>query len=151
MHVRVDDLELYVSGGLAEAATTEISTHMAVCAECSGKLDETRDFLDRLAGLSQSQMVKPSPAERRQSQRIPTNDPARVKLLHPSVSEPLPARILDVSKDGMKVELARALEPGAIVEVLFKRFLAITEVRYCVQIGEVFHAGVLIQDVFPKA
>lgn len=151
MHVGVNELELFLSGGLPEAATTEISTHVAVCAECSEKLDETRDFLDRLGGLSQRQMLKPSPAERRQSQRIPTNDPARVKLLHPSVSEPLPARILDVSKDGMKVELACALEPGTIVEVLFKRFLAIAEVRYSVQIGEVFHAGVLIQDVFPKA
>jgi anti-sigma factor RsiW len=151
MHVRVDDLKLYLSGGLPEAAAAEISSHVAACAECSGKLDETRGFLDKLAGLSQSQMAHPSPAERRQGQRIPTNDPARVKLLHPTVSEPLPARILDVSKDGMKVEMACALEPGTIVEVLFKSFLAIAEVRYSVQIGEAFHAGVLIQDVFPKA
>lgn len=151
MHVRANDLELYLSGGLPEAATTEIKSHVAACAECSEKLDETRGFLDKLAELSQRQVASPSPAERRQSQRIPTNDPARIKLLHPTVSQPLPARILDVSKDGMKVEVACALEPGTIVEVLFKRFLAITEVRYCVQIGEMFHAGVLIQDVFPKA
>jgi len=151
MHVRVDDLELYLSGGLPEAASTEISSHVAVCAECSERLDETREFLDRLAGLSKTQMLRPSPAERRHSQRIPTNDPARVKLLYPAVSEPLPARILDVSKDGMKIELSCALAPGTIVEVLFKRFLAIAEVRYSVQIGEVFHAGVLIQDVFPKS
>jgi anti-sigma factor RsiW len=151
MHVRQNDLELYLSGDLPDAATTEISSHVSACVECSEKLGETRAFLDRLAGLSEQQSANPSPAERRQSQRIPTNDPARVKLLHPTVSEPLPARILDVSKDGMKVELPCALEPGTIVEVLFKRFLAIAEVRYSVQVGEGFHAGVLIQDVFPKA
>jgi anti-sigma factor RsiW len=151
VHVRLDDLELYVRGGLPDAETTEISSHVAACPECSEKLSEARGFLDQLARLSERQMAHPSPAERRKNHRVPTDDPARIKLLYPAISEALPARILDVSKEGMKVELSHILEPGATIEVLFKRFVAIAEVRYSIQVGEVYHCGVLIQDVFTKS
>jgi anti-sigma factor RsiW len=151
VHVRLDDLELYVRGGLGDAETTEISSHLAACPECSEKLSEARGFLDQLARLSERQMTHPSPPERRKSPRVPADDPARIKLLYPAVSEPLPARILDVSKDGMKLELSQVLEPGATIEVLFKRFVAIAEVRYSIRVGDVYRCGVLIQDVFSKS
>jgi hypothetical protein len=151
VHVRLDDLELYARGGLPEAESTEIGSHVAACPECSGKLSEARGFLDQLARLSERQMTNPSPEERRKSQRVPTDDPARIKLLYPAISEAVPARILDVSKDGLKVELSQVLEPGSTIEVLFKRFVAIAEVRYSIRVGDAYHSGVLIQDVFSKS
>jgi hypothetical protein len=51
----------------------------------------------------------------------------------------------------LKVEVPVLLEPGATVEILMGRAVAIAEVRYCVHVGTAFHAGVLIQDVLGKA
>jgi anti-sigma factor RsiW len=151
MHLRVDDLELYLRGGLSSADAAQLRCHLADCQACNQQLDQARDSLDQFAELSRSQSAQPSPAERRRAHRVPTNDPALLKLIYPNVSDPLPARILDVSQSGLKVEVPLLLEPGATVEILMGRAVAIAEVRYCVKVGATFHAGVLIQDVLGKA
>jgi anti-sigma factor RsiW len=151
MHVRVEDLELYLLGSLPEPQFAAISSHVADCPVCGAKLDETKAFIEQFAELSGRQVAEPSLPERRRSQRVPANDPALIKLIHPSVSETLPVKILDVSRDGLKVEVPRLLEAGMTVEIILERSIAIAEVRYCIREGEVYHAGVSIQDVFAKS
>jgi hypothetical protein len=91
------------------------------------------------------------PAERRRNRRVPSNDPAQIKLIPPTVSEPMEARILVVSKDGFKVEVPQLLEPGTTVQIIMKRIIAIAEVRYCIRVDQRYHAGVSIQDAFTKS
>ena len=150
MHVRVEDLELYLYGSLPEAQFSAISSHLADCPVCGAKLDETKAFIEQLAELSRRQVTGPSAPERRRSPRAPANDPALIKLIHPSVSESLPARVLDVSKDGLKVEVSQRLEAGMTVQIILERSIAIAEVRYCIRAGEAYYAGVSIQDVFAR-
>src|ERR1700685_4724590 len=103
MHVREDDLELYLLGRLTEGNASEVVAHLAGCPTCGQKLDEVRLFVSRFSDLSSRQRDRPSPAEQRKHQRIPTSDPAVIKLKHPALSPLLEARILDVSREGLQV------------------------------------------------
>lgn len=96
-------------------------------------------------------MIQQSRVERRQNQRLPSNEAAAIKLIYPSVSEPLPARVLNESEGGIKLEVSLLLESGTTIEILRDRSIAIAEVRYCIRAGEAYHAGVSIQDVFAKS
>jgi hypothetical protein len=71
-------------------------------------------------------------------------------LMHPTMSDLFPARILDLSTGGLKAEVSQFLFAGATLLILRKHTVTIGEVRYCIQSGKGFHAGVSIQDVFDK-
>jgi PilZ domain len=97
--------------------------------------------------LSNLQIV----ADRRNSARISTYYAAcRVKVIYPTISESLPAHIVNMSKDGLGLLASVLLEPGWIVEVFFDRFVVIGEVRYCIVDRNKFRAGIHIDDVFAK-
>ena len=148
MHVHDQVLDDYLRGSLPESEASEIRSHVADCPACGAKLDETKAFIEQFPESGRRQSAEP---ERRQNQRIPVNGFAVIKLIHPSVSESLPARILNVSKDGLKVEVSQLLEAGMTVQIVLERSIAIAEVRYCIRAGEAYHVGVSIQDVFTKS
>lgn len=86
--------------------------------------------------------------DKRREQRYPTNDPAEVRVT-PFTAAPIPAKVVDVSRSGMKLELTTPLPREARIEVtmLMSRVVIFGEVRYCRRAGSVCHAGVLIRDV----
>jgi len=94
--------------------------------------------------------------ETRKEARYPTNDQASVSVA-PQHSQKRPCKILNVSRSGLQLELAEALTVHIVVEVAIiggvsGGVIIFGEVRYCRQVGDVFHAGVEIQDaVFGKA
>jgi hypothetical protein len=150
MHVSAEDFELYLLGKLPLERSTEVVSHVADCQDCGQKLDDARRYLQQLSELSKSQHAHPSPQDQRRHHRIPTDAPALIKLIHPSRSEPLVARILDVSKEGLKVRLSHRLLPGVTVEIQMERTIVFAEVRYCIEVGGSFEVGVQIQDVIPR-
>jgi len=86
--------------------------------------------------------------DRRREARHPCNEPAEVRILSGD-SEPLVGRVLDVSRSGLRLEIARALITDVAIQVVLpKEAIVFGRVRYCRPAGEGFHAGVYIDDVF---
>jgi hypothetical protein len=87
--------------------------------------------------------------ENRKSPRIATDDPAVLTVLKPDRSPRIKMRILDSSKEGMKLQLPQQLMTGTIVQVHVRDLFILAEVRYSRRVGSTFHSGVQIHDVFP--
>jgi hypothetical protein len=58
-----------------------------------------------------------------------------------------PAKILDVSKNGLGIAVAHALHLGLIIQVALPHGFVLGEVRHCNSDGSRFRAGILIKDV----
>src|SRR5277367_5464163 len=87
-------------------------------------------------------------AERRRETRYPTQDAAEVEVRHGEILR-MPAMVVDVSRSGLRLELPAAVGRGEQVKISLPRQVVILgEIRYCRRAGMVYHAGVLIQDVF---
>lgn len=87
-------------------------------------------------------------AERRRETRYPTQDAAEVEVRHGEMLR-IPAMVVDVSRSGLRLELPLAVGRGEQVKInLPRQAVIVGEVRYCRRAGIVYHAGVLIQDVF---
>jgi hypothetical protein len=87
-------------------------------------------------------------AERRREARYPTRDAAEVEVRHGEILR-VPAMVVDVSRSGLRLELPAAVGRGEQVKISLPRQVVIVgEVRYCRRAGIVFHAGILIQEVF---
>ena len=87
-------------------------------------------------------------ADKRGETRYPTEDPAEVEVRHGEILR-MPAVVVDVSRSGLRLELPLAVGRGEQVKITLPRQMVILgEVRYCRRAGIVYHAGVLIQDVF---
>jgi hypothetical protein len=82
--------------------------------------------------------------ESRQEPRYPANDRAMMKVLSPEFQSYIDVQVLDVSRHGMKLMVTGFLHPGTILQVRLDKTFLLGEVRYCVQVNDVFHAGVLI-------
>jgi len=87
-------------------------------------------------------------AERRRETRYPTHDIAEVEIL-PGPNPSMAAWVLDVSRDGLHLQLNSALAKGAQLKVRLRPdTIVFGQVRYCRRSNASFHVGVLIQDVF---
>ncbi len=86
--------------------------------------------------------------ERRADPRHPVDEPATVKVLNPlQTAARFDARIVEMSRGGMKLRLPHSLMPGTLVQIRFQAKLALAEVRYCEAAGAEYYAGVRFQDV----
>jgi hypothetical protein len=111
---------------------------------------ETAISLKDLEALDRARL-SPSdpPTDRRREPRYPTNDPAKIRILEAWDD---PARfggiVLDVSRNGMRVEVAKPLSTGMRVEVILIKASVFGEIRYCRQVSLAYHVGIAIEDVF---
>jgi PilZ domain len=87
------------------------------------------------------------PAGKKKNPRIPTDDPAVLRILHPVILDPIQTRVLDASKEGIKLEVPKQLDVGALVQVRLQTLVLIGEVRHCQPFAAAFHAGVHIREV----
>jgi predicted anti-sigma-YlaC factor YlaD len=142
-HIREDDLELYAIGTLEESKLPGLKAHLKTCDLCRDRLLEAAVFAERLARTANPRQ----PLERRCEVRLPTNDAASVRSLRPETGPRHEARILDVSKSGMRIELSVQVDPGVEIQVQLKDAIAFAEVRYCRPVGDKFHAGVKVIEV----
>ena len=115
--------------------------------ECEIRQVEAVDFVKRVAVATTTSYPG---LERRREPRISTDDPASMQVLNPLLEGRFMIRVLDVSKNGLKLSCSTRLQRGTLVQVYIKNIVAMGEVRHCVQIGDEFHAGVQLDDVLAR-
>ena len=69
-------------------------------------------------------------------------------VLHPLSTARIDVRVLDVSKDGLRLRVPEFLQPGSVIQVRLESSIALGEVRYCRAAHGGFDAGIQLQDVF---
>jgi anti-sigma factor RsiW len=139
-HCSVFDLKQYVGGHLAPAQAAVIQAHMEDCEECQL----------RLADIALETQWKDE--ERRSDPRVPVDYPARLKLLDPvtSVGPPHEARVVEISRNGLRIRTTRFLIPKSLVQIRFNGKAMLAEVRYCIKAGPEYHAGLCLTEDFPS-
>ena len=85
------------------------------------------------------------PSERRRGVRFPVDTPATCIIAGSSAVDDV--RILDVSKDGMKIQIREFCKPGAILAIRLRNVTVIAEVCYCTPAKVGFHAGIRIREL----
>jgi len=140
-HSSDDDLRLYVGGHLPAADSSVIQAHLDGCEECQL----------RLADIAiQTRWKGP---ERRTEPRIPVNFEGRLKMLDPvtSVGPPHHVKVVEISRNGLKVVTPRYLIPRTLVQIRFNGRAVLGEVRYCLKTESEFQAGLKLVKDFPEA
>ncbi len=125
--------ERTISGGASPAAA----------GECLQRQAEANAFLKKVLATPPSY----SATEKRSEPRVPTDDPASLHILSPLIDERFAIRVLDVSRNGLKLSSPVRLQPGMLVQVRIRNIIAIGEVRHCTNVGDGFRAGVHLDDV----
>jgi hypothetical protein len=141
LHVPAEDIDLYARRRISLARGSEVEAHLANCTFCSSKVAAAVDFSRALAQLQREV------ADMRDGRRIPTDDPAALDVLSATAPDHREVRIRDVSKGGMCIRTAKPIDNGAQVKVQRGTMVSYGEVRYCVPVGEMFHAGILIREL----
>ena len=85
----------------------------------------------------------PAP-ERRSETRVPADVPAVVTILQGDSHPHLDCRILNTTRNGLRLGLGVALEPGVLIQIRLKGAITMAEVRYCVPVVSGFHIGARI-------
>jgi hypothetical protein len=142
IHAGNDDLERYAKGELSPSQVPAVVAHLGECPKCTDKLRKIKTVLVRPPAKRR---------DRRRESRVSVNEPASMRQLSPQLNVRWEVLILDVSKNGMRLEAPERLEPGTVVQIRLSKSSSIitAEVRYCLSVGDAFGVGVEIQDVFP--
>jgi hypothetical protein len=89
----------------------------------------------------------PGTHDRRRYVRIPTDDMAQVSVVGAAASEPMEARVVDVSRGGMRLNIKQLLAAGTMLRVQLRDTGVLAEVRYSVASDGAFTTGVQVQSV----
>ena len=138
-HSSSRELEQYVDGHLSVEASDIVRRHLEGCEQCQL----------RLADIAlETQWKGP---EGRGEPRVPVNFAGRLKLLDPvtSVGPPHDVDVIEISRSGLKIQTPRFLILKTLVQIRFNGKSVLGEVRYCVKIDRVYHAGVKLVPDFP--
>lgn len=145
MHVRDQDLEMYLLDRLESGETPKLESHLAECSECATRLSSV-SFFDQLVELSRRQAVLGG-TEKRREPRVATEDSGVLQTINPFSPERLEIMVLDISKNGMRVGAPNLLYPGTTVKVRLKGMMAFGDVRYCRMAGvDFYQAGIQLYD-----
>jgi hypothetical protein len=139
--MEAQELEQYALGELPSEISERIELHLQTCVDCGVQFEQSRAAMGQWAY---------SGPENRKSPRVETDDPAVLTVLDPDRTQRFDMRIVNASKEGLKLEVPKLLLPGAIVQVHVRDLFIQAEVRYCIAARDKFHAGVRIHDVFPS-
>jgi len=141
LHILPENIDFYARRSVSEPKNPEIEAHLADCPSCKSKFAAAVDFARALPPLQRES------EDMRHAHRIPTDDPAILQVLNPLSPDHWEVRIRDVSKSGMCVLTPKQIDRGAQVKVQRGTTVACGEVRYCIAVGEIFQAGVLLREV----
>ena len=149
MHVREEDLELYLHGQLTPEQVSNLRSHLEQCERCKDELRKTEAFLSQFVDLSKVRSQAANDERRRAAPRYLLDEAASMTQLKPLVPGRSEVRVIDVSRGGLRIIVPAALEVGAIVQIRMKPIIVTGEVRHCTLVGESFQVGLQIHDLFP--
>jgi hypothetical protein len=149
MHVSREDLELYLLARLPEHQLSVVESHLTNCSSCMSRLSEVAGLAFRILRLS-SRLGDYGGTEKRREHRIPADDPGQMQVFSPFSLEKIRVQITDISRNGLKVRMPRFVQRASIVQVHVKEAIILGEVRYCIEAGAEFDAGIQIQDVVAR-
>lgn len=147
MHMQTDHLELYALGVLPEDLSSQVESHIKICVPCGIQFEQSRLAIGQWVSLAGDPAY--TGPENRRSPRVAINNPAVLTVLKPDPSPRIKMRILDASREGLKLQLPHSLMTGTLVQVHVRDLFILAEVRYSRRVGSMYHAGVQIHDVFP--
>jgi hypothetical protein len=86
--------------------------------------------------------------DRRKHPRVLMDVPARVKLVNPleTMGPSTPARVVEISRSGMKVRTRRDFMIGAAIQVIVKETFYLGTVRHTRQRDDAFDVGVRLNE-----
>jgi hypothetical protein len=141
MHISAEEVDLYARRRVSDARRSEVEAHIAVCPICRSKIAAALEFSNALTQLQREM------ADMRDGRRIPTDDPATLEVLNYPSPDEREVRIRDVSKGGMCLRMSKPIDRGTQVKVKRGAVISLGEVRYCIPVGDMFHAGILLREV----
>ena len=142
VHVSEEQLQSYISGALSEEDSHQINSHAGECGSCRARLEKSRTGIQSTAAMA----ADPEHDERRRERRMATNDYASVQVISSQTLEHMDVRVLDISRNGLKIRAPKFLKIGVVLQMRLRDTLILGEVRYCVQTDDGFWAGLHIQD-----
>jgi hypothetical protein len=149
VHLQADHLALYALGELPEDLSALVESHLKTCVACGIQFEESRVTIGQWVALANEPgYVGP---ENRKSPRVATDDAAVLTVMKPERSARIEIKVVNTSKEGLRLLVPRELMTGTIVQVHVRELFMLAEVRYCIPAGASFYAGVRIQDVFPSS
>ena len=101
--------------------------------------------IPRPSGMSGPVSPTAPPMDKRREPRYNTHGFVAVRSIEPTVEEKISARILDISRRGIRLYSRRRFEIGSTLHVFLKQTLLIGQVRYCRSMGAGFEFGILIE------
>jgi hypothetical protein len=144
-HASEEQLHSYVYGRLTAIQTKDLESHLSECKECTRGLSNTLAFF---RNFSELRSQDGSSGERRGAPRFSTEGLAKIQSLSPFNSAWSNVSIVDISKDGMKLETTERWSVGVVIRIRLNSTFILSEVRYCSPSGGKFYVGVRIQDVY---
>ena len=105
------------------------------------------DILPVGSPIDTTQPNNPPGAEKRREPRFVTNDSAIINSLNSLSQDFTPVQVLDMSKQGLKLRIEQGILIGSEIQVKLKDLFVLGVIRYCIQVGSFFLAGVLVEDV----
>lgn len=142
IHPRKEDLILLAGHRTPPELRATLRTHVEKCSTCQMFLDD-----------EPSTCLTEVPNERRGEHRVPTDQPALVRILQPFYGARFPVQVMDISKSGARVALSFGVPVGALVQIQFKHSILMAEVRHCTRIDDGYHIGLRTESVynFPRS
>ena len=121
--------------------------HLHACAACAIRLVSSNILLRQFAE-STSTEAGGETAEKRRELRVVTTGAGVVQRINPFSRDPIDVRILDVSRNGLRIGSPHFFEPGTTVKVRFAQSIAFGQVRHCRMIGGAYQTGIEVEKVF---
>ena len=129
MHISEQQLHLLLQDQLPQDELLQIEDHLIECQACATML---ADFVTSGQSL-----------ERRRQARSACDIAAHIYVLSPAEMR-TDGRVIETSKDGLKVRLPKPLLPGSLVQVRTNDVIFMGEVRHCRDVLGAFEAGVRV-------
>ena len=88
--------------------------------------------------------------ERRREPRFAATGTARISFPKAIGIEPMMARVMDVSKSGMRLGVLAEIKVGTLIEIEFHTLNAVGIVRHCRKYGPEYSIGIRLDGVLVK-
>jgi len=144
-HLHDQDFERYLSGLVPDIKAAVMEAHLGECKPCVTKLSNADGSLSKKERVSVRQTI-----EERRDPRFATNGRGVLQIVSPYSAECLDVRVVDVSKNGLRVHMDASVMPGSLVKVKMKDYIGFGESRYCVAADKGFFVGVHLHDYIAR-